>query len=64
MFYVPNFKLNLIFVSHSTKALNCSVTFLLPLYCVFEDLKIGKTIARGLEDWGLDLIDGCLFVAS
>lgn len=56
MFHVPNFKLNLIYVGHFTKALNCGVTFFLS-YCIFQDLKMGKTIGQGHGDQRLYLMD-------
>lgn len=39
--HVPNFTLNLLFISHITKNLNCRVT-IFPSYCVFQDTTAKK----------------------
>lgn len=54
--HVPNFTLNLLFISHLTRSLNCSVTFF-PSYCVFQDLDSKMTIGKGHEDNGLYILD-------
>lgn len=47
-FYVPKFQLNLVSISHLTKALKCSITFFAS-YCVIQDLVMKQTIVRGHE---------------
>lgn len=44
VFHVPNFKLNIVFVNHITKTLNCSVTFF-PFILCFLGLEDKK------DDW-------------
>lgn len=39
--HVPKFPSNLVFVSRMTKPHNCSIIFLFPTHCVFQDLKTG-----------------------
>lgn len=41
--YIPNFPSNILFVCKLVSHLNCSITFY-PSYCIFQDLKIKKTI--------------------
>lgn len=54
--HVLNFTLNLLFVSHLTKSLNCSVTFF-PSHCIFQDLDLKMTISGGHKDNGLYILD-------
>ena len=46
--YIPKFSFNLLFGSRLTKSLNCSMT-LFPDHCVFQELKMQKTIGTGRE---------------
>lgn len=63
VFHVPNFSLNLLYINHIIKSLNCSVTFL-SSYCVFQDLEMKRTIGQGFEKNGLYLLDTSLIIAS
>lgn len=48
IFHVPDVQINLVYDSHLTKSLNCSVTFF-PTYCVFQYSMIRQTLGRGHE---------------
>ena len=50
--FVPDSPFNLLSVSQSTKALQCSITFD-PTSCVFQDLKTKEMIGLGHEKDGL-----------
>lgn len=49
VFLVRNFELNLVYVSHITKVLNCSVISFRSLY--FQELKATKAIVKGQVPW-------------
>ena len=48
----PKFKVNLLFISKLTKALNCNGTFY-PNFCVVPDLTLKRTIGWGRQNNGL-----------
>jgi len=56
VFYLPEFKYNLMSVSKLTKELDCSVTFF-PNFCVLQELYNGKVRVVGKEA-------GCLYTQS
>ena len=53
---LPQFSLNLIFVSELTRTLNCSVSFF-PGYCFIQDLVTKQIIGRGCESGGLYILE-------
>nr|XP_016470822.1 PREDICTED: uncharacterized protein LOC107793056 [Nicotiana tabacum] len=55
VFYIPQFKYNLLSVSKVTKELKCSVAFF-PDFCVFQELFSGRVKAIGREDIGLYIL--------
>lgn len=61
--HVLKFTLNLLSVSHITKALNCCVTFF-PSHCVFQDIVTKRTIGLGHGNDGLYLLHPSLPVAT
>src|SRR4051812_7941185 len=54
--HVPNFPMNLLYVSSITKSLNCRAMFE-PRFCVFKDLKSGKILGTRTERDGLYYLD-------
>lgn len=54
--HVPKFTLNLLFISHITKYLNCNVFLFLSCF-LFQNLVTKKMIGRRYEKAGLYLLD-------
>lgn len=52
VFYVPDFKYNLLSVSKLTKGLNCSAKFY-PNFAILQDLSNGRVLGNDKEDYGL-----------
>lgn len=61
--YIPNFKFNLLSVSKFTQLHHCSVIFQ-PRFCLFQDLKTGKTMGIGRMKGGLYHLDISSFHSS
>ena len=53
---LPNFSLNLMFVSKLTRALKCYISFF-PNFCLFQDLMMKRIIGRGREFEGLYILN-------
>ncbi|XP_075092381.1 uncharacterized protein LOC142172615 [Nicotiana tabacum] len=55
VFYIPQFKYNLLYVSKLTKELKCSVAFF-PDFCIFQELFSGRVKTIGKKDNGLYIL--------
>lgn len=55
VFYIPQFKFNLLSVAKLTKELNCFASFF-PDFCLFQELFSGKVKMIGKEDGGLYIL--------